>query len=228
MPDGLPSNSLTILTFGENGNEPIFLGSKNLIVPNYSIPPDALQPGGTQRLDTGDARFSNAITAINPLRNNTVSLWTAHTIADGGRSGIRFYEIDPLPANPVLRRTGIIAHPNVFDFNPAISPDRARAGATGNFGGSFLIGYNESSASVFPRIEVASSLNGGPLSSLVIRNGTVRFADRSCSEAGATCRWGDYAGASPDPLGGSGTGDVWFTSEIPKSQYAGFGQPPSL
>lgn len=33
-----------------------------------------------------------------------------------------------------------------------------------------------------------------------------------CVRNGGTCRWGDYAGATPDPAAGGIAGAVWFSS----------------
>ena len=126
---------------------------------------------------------------------------------------MRWYEINPVPATPVLQRSGNIAATGYFLFNGAISPDRR----AGGFGNSFVVNYNVVSKlnNVNPRIVVGSSVNGAPLSFNTIINSVAPYRDFSCPSSGDTCRWGDYSAASPDPnatLPGSGV--VWGTNQF--------------
>jgi len=154
------------------------------------------------------------------------SFWTQHTIANGSVSGVRWYEINPAPATPVVLRTGTITAANTFLFNAAISPDRQVRGATKAFGDSFVIQYNVSSSvnNINPRIVAASSLHGGALSGAkVIKNGVGPYRDFTCPNSGDTCRWGDYAAATPDPAPTTaGVGEVWSTN-----QFSGVLNPPA-
>jgi hypothetical protein len=111
-------------------------------------------------LETSDARNTQAVQAFDS-RLGTISFWTQHTIASGTVSAVRWYEIDPVPATPVLQRSGKIAATGYFLFNGAISPDRR----AGGFGNSFMINYNVVSKlnKVNPRIVVGSSVNGASL-----------------------------------------------------------------
>jgi hypothetical protein len=198
-------------------------------VPSYTIPPSATQPVFTQVLDTLDSRPTQAVQAINPDKSNIHSFWVQHTIkhATQNRSIVRWYEINPAPAAPVLLRSGEIGNtsPNTFFFNAAISPDRRKLGATVQFGDSFVLDYNRSSAinNLNPRIVAASSFNGGPLMFSNIRNSVGPYRDFSCPNAGDECRWGDYSSAMPDPRPTSkGRGMVWGTN-----QYSGLANPPT-
>jgi hypothetical protein len=126
---------------------------------------------------------------------------------------VRWYEINPVPAAPVLQRSGTIAVTGDFLFNASISPDRR----AGGFGNSFVVDYNVVSKlnNVNPRIVVGSSVNGASLSFNTVMNSVAPYADFTCPFSGDTCRWGDYSGASPDPnatLPGSGV--VWGTNQF--------------
>lgn len=206
---------------------PLFGTARGVGVPNYSSPPSARQPGVKQVLDTLDARNTQAIQARNPARTGTVySLWTQHTVARDTDSAVRWYEIDPAPAKPVLLRNGTIAANNTFVFNAAISPDRQVQGATQRFGDSMVIQYNVASRvnSIAPRIVAKSSVHGGALGgATLLKDGVGGYRDFSCPTAGSTCRWGDYAAATPDPAPTTRKrGAVWGTN-----QYSGVLNPPA-
>ena len=154
----------------------------------------------TQLLDTLDARNTQAILATNVARNPaTFSLWTQHTIRVGSFAGVRWYEINPVPAVPVILRTGTLSSATIHFFNAAISSDRRRDGATGQFGGSFVVGYNVSSSTIPVRIQMGSSVNGGAFTNSIVFSSPGPYRDFACAGSGATCRWGDYAAATPDP-----------------------------
>lgn len=225
----LPSTRLWFINVTRNAmtGDPIFGNARGLTVPSYAIPPDALQPDFTQKLDTGDASPTQAVQAINPRRGAVRSFFTQHTTRHPtqNRSEVRWYEINPAPVNPVLLRSGRInVGNNIFYFNAAISPDRQRNGNTNRFGESFVINFNSSSSLLNPNIRAASSLDGAPLSGFTpIQNGVSGYRDFTCPGAGATCRWGDYAAAVPDPLvpTGSDRGAVWGTNQF------GMANPPA-
>ena len=92
------------------------------------------------------------------------------------------------------------------------------------FGDSFVIQFNQSSSvnNINPRIMAGSSVSGGALSYLVVKSGVGPYRDFTCATPATTCRWGDYAAATPDPLPTtSGRGEVWSTN-----QFSGMLDPP--
>jgi hypothetical protein len=204
---GLPSTRFWFYNVTRNSSTgfPIFGGPRGLTVASYTVPPDANQPpnnppfGYNPLLDTLDARPTQAVQGINPDRG-TFSFWTQHTVNRTGqvRAVVRWYEINPVPALPVLLRTGEIGTTSTAHFfNAAISSDRTGSA----FGDSFVIPYSVSSSTISPRIVAGSSFSGGALSFLLVRNGVGPYRDFSCPSAGDPfCRWGDYSGATPDPL----------------------------
>ena len=171
MNGNLPANKLwffNVTRHPVNGS-PVFGNARGVTVSGYNEPPSARQPTFTQVLDTLDGRNTQAIQARNPTRSGTVySFWTQHTIANASVSGVRWYEINPAPATPVVLRSGNIVASNTFLFNAAISPDRKVHGSATAFGRNFVIQYNAASRvnSISPRIVAASSVNGGALSLL--------------------------------------------------------------
>jgi hypothetical protein len=213
----LPSNMLWFFNVTADAlGFPHFGAARGVTVGTYAVPPAATQPVFTQVLATSDARNTQAVQALDP-RLGPFAFWTQHTIASGTVSKVRWYEIDPAPATPVVLRRGRISVPNTFVFNAAISPDRRHDGSIKAFGDSFVIEYNLSGSvsSISPRIVAGSSVGGGPLSFLLVKQARGPYRDFTCQPAGSTCRWGDYSGASPDPRPIIlGRGVVWGTNQF--------------
>lgn len=212
----LPSNKLWFFNVTKSGTgSPLFGSARGVTVASYTSPADATQPTFTQKLDTLDARNTQAVQAINPDRGSVQSFWTQHTIANGSVGMVRWYEINPAPATPVVLRSGNIASSNCFLYNAGISPDRKKNGASVAFGDSFVVEYSVSGSScnISPRIVAGSSFNGGALAFLLVRNAVGPYRDFTCASSGSTCRWGDYSAATPDPAPTtSGRGEVWGTN----------------
>ena len=216
---GLPSTRLWFYNVTRSGTgAPVFGNARGLIVPSYTVPPDASQPTFTQVLDTLDGRPTQAVQARNPDRGTVQSFWVQHTVRQpsANLAEVRWYEINPAPAIPALLRSGSIRSATSHFYNAAISPDRRRDGRTLAFGDSFVIHYNVSgsASNLSPRIVAGSSFNGGALGGFaLVRNAAGPFRDFTCPSGGQTCRWGDYAQASPDPRPiFAGRGQVWGTS----------------
>jgi hypothetical protein len=221
----LPSTKLWFFNVTANaGGFPVFGAARGLTVAKYTMPPNATQPTFTQVLNTFDARPTQAVQALNP-RRNVQSFYVQHTIGgSGGRSVVRWYEINPAPAAPVLLRSGNIGSAGTFFFNGAISPDRSKDGAAAQYGNSFVIQYNVSSMAnnIPPGIEAASSFNGGALTFATVKDGVGPYRDFACPNGGDRCPWGNYSSATPDPRPTStGRGEVWITN-----QYSGRVDPP--
>ena len=223
----LPSTNLWIYNVTRAvGGAPVFGAARPVAVPSYTVPANATQPSFTQLLDTLDARPTNAVQAFNPATGRrTFSLWTQNTIAFGTTSEVRVYEINPVPATPVLLRTIDAASSGVFLFNGSVSPDRRR-NVTAAFGDSVVFNYNVSSAApaIFPRIVAGSSLHGAVPAFTLVMNGVDSYRDFTCPSPGNVCRWGDYSGASADPAApGPTAGQVWGANQFDGVVMPGIG-----
>ena len=142
------ANFITVFNVTKNAMNQIVVGApRKVSVPAYSIPAAAPQPGTARKLDTLDARLTNAVSAIDPFRSNMVAIWTQHTILGGAGSQVRWYEINPAPATPTLFQSGTQTNASLFLYNAAVSPDRRRNGAAGQFGDGMLLHYSRSSSS---------------------------------------------------------------------------------
>ena len=73
-----------------------------------------------------------------------------------------------------------------------------------------MLGFNASSTTAYPSIQMVSKRGANAQSGFVlVQQSLGPNVDFSCSP---TCRWGDYSGATPDPLPSSG-GRVWLSNE---------------
>jgi PKD domain len=139
----------------------------------------------------------------------------------GGRSVMRWYELVPSNLQHPLRQVGTVSDPASFVFNGSVSP----AGD----GRDAAVHYNVSGPTQPVAIRARARPGGAPAGYMGQEIGLVTSSaallDHTCGPSNATaanpglCRWGDYSGASPDPLNDR---VVWGTS-----QYSGaIGQQP--
>ena len=204
--------------------EPTISVPKCVSVPTYEPPPPAPQkvspPIPAYTIDTLDARLTHAVSAVDPRikTKGHLAVWTSHTVAGGAGSELDWYEIDPVKATAFQK--GVVSDPALFVFNGAIASDRHYTGkGTGKYGSDAVIGFSTSGTGAFPAIEMVSKRGSGAQSAFVVVHASPGpDAGFSCSENPVfpgKCRWGDYAGASPDlfaPTTGK-TGRVWLDNE---------------
>jgi len=184
----------------------------NVTVPAYKPPADVPQPGTGDKLDSSDTRPSQAVSAVDPLHGGKVGLWTQHTVLGGPGAQVRWYEIDPVAHT--LLQTGTVTSGTSFVFNGAISPDRVVKGTTSAFGGNMLITVNQGSSTAKVGIYVASKKGTAAQSTPVLVKLSTNIDQGFGSGCSGSCRWGDYAAASPDPGAATtgASGAVWITS----------------
>jgi hypothetical protein len=112
-----------------------------------------------------------------------------------------------LPASHVVRQQGTISSATQFVFNGAISP--ATNGTTA------AVNYNTGSSSQLVDIRAQSRLGSTALGQMsgeiVLGTSSATDEDFSCGGAATPCRWGDYAGASPDPNNGQ---TIWGSNQL--------------
>jgi hypothetical protein len=192
-----PSTTISVfpVTRNTDGTANIPATGTAITVPSYAMPPPAPQAGTSEPLDTLDARFTQAVAATDPTTGRGVAVWTQHTVAGGAGSEARWYEINPLA--PGLYQSGKATSASLWAFNAAISPDRAVSKAGSGFGANMVLGFNTSSTTTHPAIQMLSKVGANPQSGFVpLKSSPGPNVDFSCF---ASCRWGDYSGATPDP-----------------------------
>jgi len=177
----------------------------NMEVSTYDFPANVPQPGTSQVIDSLDARLTNAVAVTDPAVGEE-AVWTQHTVdGPGGRSVVRWYEL--LPDTQTVRQEGTISDSEQFVFNGAISPT-----AQGN---AAAIDFNRASATLSPDMHAQSRESETPLGEMegdvLLGTSAGPAVDFSCDIAEfEPCRWGDYAGASPDPVE---AGIVWGSNQ---------------
>jgi fibronectin type 3 domain-containing protein len=205
-----PRADLMVWHVMPDGGDPALVADGDVPVGSFDIPAPAPQSGTTLKLDTLDARLTQAVAAVDPSAG-AVGLWTQHTVAGpGGRSVVRWYEL--LPATLAVRQQGEVASASDFVFNGAISPTAG--------GDAAAVFYNRSSSVQATVIggqtrNAATPLGSMEAGELLIGTSTTFDRDFSCS-ATTPCRWGDYAGATPDPVD---SGVVWGSSQVTGACY---------
>jgi hypothetical protein len=191
-----------------NGSPPTLVADGLMTVASYDVPAPAPQSGNSvNTLDTLDARLTQAVALAEPAAGGQEAVWTQHTVdSASGRSVDRWYEL--IPSSLTVRQEGTIDSATDFIFNGAVSPSADGKGAA--------IQYNASSSTLDPEIRAQSRRATDTLDEM---SGEVTLAtsaapdhDFSCEPAfgGPPCRWGDYAGVTPDPLE---TGVVWGSNQ---------------
>jgi hypothetical protein len=193
---------------------PTLVADGDLVVASFDVPASVPQPGPA--IDSLDARLTQAVGHADPGAGGAQAVWTQHTInGPGGRSVVRWYEL--LPSTLTVRQQGSIASATDFVFNGAISPSIA--------GNDAVIFYNRGSASLTPIVGGLGRTSATPLGQFdpaesVLATSGGATDDISCSAPyGPPCRWGDYSGASPDPVN---TGVVWGSNQTTDSSLFGF------
>jgi hypothetical protein len=221
-PFSIPSGGATFLTLfkvtkSATGTATIPTTGISVPVTAYKVPAAAPQPGTRFKLDTLDARLTQAMSAVDPAHGSVMALWTQHTVFGGAGAQVRWYEINP--ATHSLIQHGTISSSSLYTFNGAISPDRRVNGTSKMFGGDMVIDVNQSSASALAAIKVASKIGASAISALKLvatSTGADTGFDCMTTTSPNLCRWGDYAAASPDPAAPTTgrTGQVWGTSML--------------
>jgi len=168
-------------------------------------------------------------------------VWTQHTVdGPGTPSVVRWYELVPSLCNGTtcpagaLKQAGTISDAAHFVFNGAISPTRS--------GQDAVINYNLGSSSLLAQIHArwheAGMAAGATTGDILIGSSAAAAQDFSCNPG--PCRWGDYAGATPDPVAddtvwgsnqvlasASGSTPRWTTRNFAVQVFRGYARPIS-
>jgi hypothetical protein len=195
------STTLRLWKFTVNWTTPsssTFTGPTNITVASHSTPSGRVpQKSSSETLDTlGDRLMSDL-----QYRNiaGIESLWVAHTVASGGVTGIRWYEVRSPNGTPTVYQQGTYQPDSTYRWMPSLAVDKQ---------GNMAVGYSVSSSTMFPAIRYAGRLATDALGTLG-QGETTLFAGTG-SQSGGYNRWGDYASMSVDPVDDC---TFWFTTE---------------
>jgi hypothetical protein len=175
----------------------------DISVPSWKVPASVPQPGNDNKLATLDGRLTQAVADVDPAVKR-VAVWTQQTVrGNDGRSVVRWYELLPGRKDDPIRQRGTISRSGLFVFNGAVAPATDGTDAVIDFN----VGGRKVLAEIHARSRKASTDLGHMVGGIKLGGSTDPDQDFSCSP----CRWGDYAGATPDP---KRTRVVWGTSEV--------------
>jgi hypothetical protein len=217
IPSSLPSKKVSLFKVQKkNGQAKIQKTATQLKVNKYTAPPNAPQSGNSTPIDTLDARLTQAVAATDTGHNDKFVIWTQHTIQGGAGSKVRWYEI--YPSAPKLIQNGSASSDSKYNFDGAISPNRAVKGSNKSGGKNMVLNFVASSRSSFPTIKMVSKKGKNDQSGQVtVKQSPGPIAGFDCSDPGLgneggsnLCRWGDYASATPDP---SSSSRIWNVSQ---------------
>jgi hypothetical protein len=206
------------------------LGPTSIDVTNYTIPPDAEQPGTSLNIDTFDNRFPNGHVQSEILPAGDAVVWQAHGVASGTQSKVRWYEIRVTPGGtPRVHQSGLVGGAVCSDdFNPSIAAnERGEAvvtwSSTRDDQGTPPCA-TPSPGPAFPQMRTAGRQLGDPAGAMlgnIFVEGSATFWNDGvppCRPNPCAERWGDYSDVSPDPTAPSGCGSLqrrrfWMTNE---------------
>jgi hypothetical protein len=132
------------------------------------------------------------------------SLLVNHSVATGGVSGIRWYELRNATgqtlasANPVVFQQGTFAPDSTYRWMGSAAMDKT---------GGIAIGYNVSSSAIKPSIRYAYRGPADPAGAL---GDETNIFTGPGSQTTGLARWGDYSTVSVDPVDGC---TMVFTTE---------------
>jgi hypothetical protein len=236
-PGSTSAHKIMVWRLTASSGSPVLTQVGDVTVNSYQVPPAVPQPstGATSCatagncLDSLDGRLTQAIAHFDP-NAGAETVWTQDAVLDptaGTLSVERWYEL--LPGSLNARQQGNISDPSFYIFNGAVSPTLA--------GNEAVIFYDAGSSASTGFVQYrAQRRNSGTAlgtmtNEILLASSTVSDADFTCgatqtpTSTAATCRWGDYAAARPDPSnatavwgagmivgnGGSATSSGWTT-----------------
>jgi hypothetical protein len=242
FPEFGPANQLMTwhVTGGGGGSSPSLVSDGNINVSSYDFPLNVPQPSSSRVLDSMDTRLTQAVATSDPDAGSAKGVWTQHTVdGPGSPSIVRWYELVPSLCNGTtcpsgaLKQAGTVSDTH-FVFNAAISPTLT--------GQDAVIQYNLGSGSLLAQIHArwheAGMAAGATTGDILIGTSAAAAQDFSCNPG--PCRWGDYAGATPDPVAGdtvwasnqligspSGSNPRWTTRNFAVRVFNGYARPQS-
>jgi hypothetical protein len=176
------STSLRLRRVNPPLNAPTLTDLGTVSIPSHSSPPDAPALGSGTPLDSVDHRPMNAV-----YRNGSV--WTVHGVSVGGRSAIRWYEINPGTTSTV--QVGTIDHASLSYIIGSIAV---------NANSDVALGFTGSNSSQFAAAYFTGRLASDPAGQtgppVLYQAG---LASYQRLDGGGRNRWGDYSLCSPDP-----------------------------
>lgn len=163
-------------------------------------------------------------------RSGVESLWVNHTVAAssdvGYPTGIRWYEVRDPGGTPTIYQQGTYQPDTNYRWTGSLAVDRD---------GNAALGFNVSSAAMYPAIRYTGRLLNDPLGTM--GQGEVEIIAGGGSQIGSN-RWGDYSAMTIDPTDDctfwytgeyySTSGNVWRTRVAAFKVYPWCGSTPPV
>lgn len=207
-----PKNGLIVWAIHSPLSSPTLTGTIVATTNDYSLPPMASQPGGTNDIDTGDNRISGM------AMYNAGSIYASINAANGSRSGVILYQIQPF-VTAGGANDGQIASAKILNefIHGSGAFDAYYATQQPDPEGNVTYVWNLSSSSSSPSLvystrRAAQSVGTEPDPGIFAVTGAGFYGQG---------RWGDYTAVAPGGLasaGGSGANPVmWFAGMFARS-----------
>jgi len=184
--------SLTTIN-GNSAANATLSSTTNLTVQSFSAPPQAIQKGTSNKIDTGDERFSAKILEVGNL------LYMAQAITASNHAVIRWSVVNA--TNNTVVAQGTLPNSSNYNYYPSIAA---------NASGDVVIGYTSSSssqyASAYPVVGRTTNFSSWTFGA------PIQLQAGSGGYSGS--RWGDYSATSVDP---ADPGIFWTTQEFAPS-----------
>ncbi|HEY3003946.1 MAG TPA: hypothetical protein VGJ44_16495, partial [Kribbellaceae bacterium] len=149
----------------------------------------------------GESVGSLSPRVMNKAQLSGSSLWLTQTVAAGGTSGVRWYEVQNVTGTPSIRQQGTYApSDSLYRWMPSLAVDKQ---------GNVAAGYSVANSSTNPAIRYAGRLAGDPLNTFG-QSETSLIEGTGSPSTGNYQRWGDYSEMSVDPSDGC---TFWYTTE---------------
>jgi hypothetical protein len=173
-----------------------FTGPTALAVADFALASSIPQPGTGTLLDSLSFRLMMQLQYRNA--SGVESLWVTHSVASGGVTGVRWYEVRNPNGAPAVFQQGTYQPDAQHRWMGSLAVDQD---------GNMAVGYSTGSASLYPSIRYAGRL-AGESPGLLPQNEASLMAGLGSQLIYQ--RWGDYSAMAVDPLDGC---TFWYTSE---------------
>jgi hypothetical protein len=196
--DNAALDQLQLVRIFDPAGSPTRSGSIAIPVEPTQLPVDVPHPSGSKPLGAQDDRLNQAV-----IRHG--HLWINHQIevnaageaaVNGGRTAIRWYELQNLDTSPGVRQVG-----TVFDSSSTTPASYFMGSLTVSGQGHVALGATRAGATEFVNAVATGRLASDPLGQMdppqaYSANGSFTY---NPSETGTTYSWGGYSYTSVDP-----------------------------
>jgi len=200
-----PYDEIMLWRVGGTASAPTLSAEGAFSVAPFGPPPQVPQPGPEGNfLDSMWGQLTQAVALDDPDAGGAAAVWAQHTVSDtqSPRAVVRWYEL--LPGSLSVRQQGDVSDPAQHALNGAIAPTLA--------GDAAVIHYNVAGPDLLPEIRARARRGALALGEM---GQEITLAQSTPNDRAIHGRWGDYAGASPDPVNPN---VVWGTNELSGGQ----------